>query len=381
MTPPRERTLVGRTAISVLVAATVVCLASPPAFAQPSYQTTLSFSAARRAGEPMVIAHRGASGYRPEHTIGAYRLAILQGADYIEPDLVATKDGSLVARHENEISGTTDVASHPEFARRRTTKVIDGERETGWFTEDFTLGELRTLRTRERVPGIRPHNTRYNGRWQIPSFRDILRLARQKSRDEHRPIGVCPEIKHSRYFRQLGLPIEGHLVAALKEFGRDRAHSPTCIQSFETGNLHRLNKMTDVRLIQIMERGGAPDDLVARGSTRTYADMATSHGLAKISRYADGIAAGKGMVIARNPRGFLQSRSNLVRDAHRVGLRVFAWTFRNENRFLPKEFRKGGNPNAKGLPRGEYRAYFDAGVDGVFTDFPDTAVEARRAFR
>src|SRR5690242_20240985 len=196
-----------------------------------------------QVADPVVIAHRGASGYRPEHTLASYRLAIAMGADFIEPDLVSTKDGVLVARHENEISGTTDVADHPEFADRRATKVIDGRPVAGWFTEDFTLAELKTLRAKERLPQVRPDNTRYDGMFEVPTFEEVLALAKQESRRTGRRIGVYPETKHPTYFDGIGLSLEEPLVAALRRHGLDRPRAAVIIQSFETGNLRELDAM------------------------------------------------------------------------------------------------------------------------------------------
>ncbi len=234
--------------------------------------------------EPVVIAHRGASGYRPEHTLAAYRLAIRMGADYVEPDLVPTKDGVLVARHENEISGTTDVAGRPEFADRRTTKVIDGRQVTGWFTEDFTLAELKNLRAVERLPEVRPDNTRYDGMFEVPTFDEVLELVREESRNEGRRIGVYPETKHPTYFDSLGLSLEEPLVEALRRHRMDRARSKVVIQSFETANLRELSAMVAVPLVQLINRDGRPFDFVASGDPRTYADLATPEGLAWIAR-------------------------------------------------------------------------------------------------
>ena len=235
----------------------------------------------------VVIAHRGASGYRPEHTLGAYRLAIQQCADAIEPDLVTTSDGVLVDRHEPEIGTTTDVADHPEFAARKTTKLLDGKPVTGWFTEDFTLAELRTLRAIERLPDLRPDNTAYNGRYQVPTFAEVLKLATSSRTCSGRPVAVIPEIKHSTFFRQQGFDLEPKVVAMLKRFGLDSRRDPVVIQSFEISNLQRLNRMTSVKLVQLVDCTGAPYDQVVAGNAVTYADMVTARGLRSISRYAD----------------------------------------------------------------------------------------------
>ena len=326
--------------------------------------------------EVTVIGHRGASGYRPELTLGAYRLAIAQCADYIEPDLVSTRDGVLVARHENEIGGTTDVADHPEFASRRTTKVIDGTSITGWFTEDFTLAELRTLRARERLPEVRPQNTAYDGRYRIPTLAEVLDLARHSRTCDGRPVGVYPETKHPTYFASIGLALEEPLVRTLDRHGYRGRRAPVFIQSFETGNLRRLDRLTDVRLVQLADCSGAPYDLVAAGDPRTYADLLTPAGLRSIARYADGVGVCKNALIPRNADGSLAAPSPVIRDAHRAGLIVHTWTFRRENQFLPLEFRVGTDPNAVGDLVGEIRVFIDAGIDGFFTDNPDLGVAA-----
>jgi glycerophosphoryl diester phosphodiesterase len=326
--------------------------------------------------EVTVIGHRGASGYRPEHTLGAYRLAIAQCADYIEPDLVSTKDGVLVARHENEIGGTTDVADHPEFASRRTTKVIDGRSITGWFTEDFTLAELRTLRARERLPEVRPQNTAYDGRYRIPTLAEVLDLARRSRTCDGRPVGVYPETKHPTYFASIGLPLESRLVRTLDRHGYRGRRAPVFIQSFETGNLRRLDRLTDVRLVQLADCSGAPYDLVAAGDPRTYADLLTPAGLRWVDRYADGVGVCKNALIPRNADGSLAAPSPVIADAHRAGLVVHTWTLRRENQFLPLDFRVGTDPNAVGDLVGEIRVFIDAGIDGFFTDNPDLGVAA-----
>jgi len=324
-----------------------------------------------------VFAHRGASGYRPEHTLAAYELAIRLGADYIEPDLVSTKDGVLVARHENEISGTTDVADHPEFAQRKTTKTIDGVPISGWFTEDFTLRELRTLRAKERLPGVRPGNTRYDGRFQVPTFDEVLALAKREGRKHGRTIGVAPETKHPTYFRSIGLPLERPLLRLLRKAGLDHKRSKVVIQSFETTNLRQLSKQTKVPLVQLTSAVGAPYDLVSQGDPRTYADIMAPAGLRRVATYADWLAPEKNSVIPRDAAGFLAEPSPVVKDAHRAGLKVVVYTFRDENQFLPADFRNGDDPNAKGDIFGEMRAFFETGIDAVFSDYADTADAAR----
>ncbi|HEY7605502.1 MAG TPA: glycerophosphodiester phosphodiesterase [Actinomycetota bacterium] len=326
---------------------------------------------------PLVIGHRGASGYRPEHTLASYRLAIEMGADYIEPDLVSTKDHVLVARHENDITGTTDVASHPEFADRRTTKTIDGVvHPDAWFTEDFTLAELRTLRAVERLPDVRPTNTAFNGLYQIPTFQEVIDLAKRAG------VGIYPETKHPTYFDSIGLSLEEPLLATLRANGLDNRRAKVFIQSFETANLKELHAETKVPLVQLIDEVGAPYDLVAAGDPRTYADLITPAGLAEIATYADGLGPSKNLIVPRDAAGNLLQPTSLVRDAHRVGLVVHPWTFRRENTFLPLDFRQG-NPaspeymRAVGDLPAELRLFFRLGVDGVFSDNADTAVATR----
>lgn len=331
-----------------------------------------------RHTDPLVIAHRGASGYRPEHTLAAYRLAVEQGADYIEPDLVSTKDGVLVARHENEISTTTDVEDHPELADRRTTKVIDGRQVTGWFTEDLTLAELKTLRAEERLPGVRPGNTQYDGRFEVPTLEEVLLLVEELEAETGREIGIAPETKHPTYFDSLGLSMEEPLVALLEEHGLDRRSSDVVLQSFEIGNLQDLDEMTKVDIAQLVDLRGAPYDQVAAGSPTTYADLVTRPGLRRVARYADWVAPTKDWILPRDPAtGATGEPSTVVRDAHRSGLRVVTWTMRAENQFLATNFRVGTDPNAYGDLAAEVTAFLDAGVDALFSDHPDLAVGAR----
>jgi len=325
---------------------------------------------------PLVIGHRGASGYRPEHTLASYQLAIDMGADYIEPDLVSTSDHVLVARHENEIGGTTDVADHPEFAGRRTTKTIDGNPVTGWFTEDFTLAELRTLRARERLPDLRPANTAFDGLYQVPTFQEVIDLAKRAG------VGIYPETKHPTYFDSIGLSLEEPLVATLHANGYRGRNAPVFIQSFEVANLKELNRRTRVPLVQLLDATGQPYDFVVAGDPRTYADLATPEGLAEIATYADGVGPNKNLIVPRDAAGNLLDPTSFVRDAHRAGLQVHPWTFRKENNFLPADFRQG-NPaspeflRATGDAPAEFRLFFRLGVDGLFSDHPDTAVAAR----
>jgi len=328
---------------------------------------------------PLVIGHRGASGYRPEHTLASYQLAIDMGADYIEPDLVSTSDHVLVARHENEIGGTTDVADHLEFAGRRTTKTIDGNPVTGWFTEDFTLAELRTLRARERLPDLRPANTAFDGLYQVPTFQEVIDLAKRAG------VGIYPETKHPTYFDSIGLSLEEPLVATLHANGYRGRNAPVFIQSFEVANLKELNRRTRVPLVQLLDATGRPYDFVVAGDPRTYADLATPEGLAEIATYADGVGPNKSLIVPRDPDGNLLDPTSLVRDAHRAGLQVHPWTFRKENNFLPNDFRQG-NPaspeflRATGDAPAEFRLFYRLGVDGLFSDHPDTAVATRHQF-
>ncbi|MEH2206191.1 MAG: glycerophosphodiester phosphodiesterase [Nostoc sp.] len=323
---------------------------------------------------PIIVAHRGASGYRPEHTLAAYELAIALGADYIEPDLVSTKDGILIARHENEISETTNVASHAEFAHLQTTKIIDGETKTGWFTEDFTLTELKTLRAKERIPQVRSQNTAYDGLLEIPTLQEIIDLVKVKSAEINRTIGIYPETKHPTYFQSIGLALEAPILATLTANGYQGANAPIFIQSFEVGNLQDLSTKTDLPLVQLLNNSGKPYDFVVSGCERTYTDLVTASGLKEIAKYAQAVGIHKNLLVPRDNNGKLRRRgaachqispTSLVIDAHAAGLLVHVWTFRNEDCFLPLDF--------QGNPQGEYELFFSLGVDGVFSDYPDTA--------
>jgi glycerophosphoryl diester phosphodiesterase len=348
-------------------------LAGPAGAASPA-----PAAASKVVDDPLVFGHRGASGYRPEHTLPGYTLAARMGADYIEPDLVSTKDGVLVDRHENDISGTTDVAAHPEFAARKTTKTVDGTQITGWFTEDFTLAELKTLRAKERIPDIRQHNTLYDGRYPIPTFQEVIDLAAELSDELGREIGLYPETKHPTYFGSIGLPLEPPLVRALRENDLDGADAKVFVQSFETRNLRRLNRQIDTPLVQLLDaKARQPWDVVAAGGTRTYGDLATPDGLARIAAYADGVGPSKDYIVPRDADGRSQAPTSFIDDAHDAGLQVHPYTFRNENTFLPLELRRGTNPTAYGDAFGEYAQFFALGVDGLFSDNPDTAVAAR----
>lgn len=353
--------------------------------------------------EPLVIGHRGASGYVPEHTLASYWLAIEQGADFVEPDLVATKDGVLVARHENAIAilnpdgstreATTDVADRPEFASRRTTKSIDGIAITGWFTEDFTLAELKTLRARERIPALRPANTRFDGMFEVPTFEEVLQLveqANERRRQEARAdgvkakavktIGVYPETKHPSYFQGIGLALEEPLVRLLNRYGYKRPDSPVFVQSFETANLKKLRSMTRVPIVQLY--GGAtarPWDFVVAGDLRTYGDLARPAGLAEVAGYANGIGPSTSLIVPL-VGGRLGTPTTLIADAHAAGLLVHPYTFRAENGFLPDDFDAGSDPTALGDLGGWVRAFLHLGMDGFFTDHPFLGKRARDAF-
>ncbi|HEX4150970.1 MAG TPA: glycerophosphodiester phosphodiesterase family protein [Steroidobacteraceae bacterium] len=298
----------------------------------------------------IVIAHRGASGERPEHTLASYQRAIEQGADYIEPDLVMTRDGVLVARHEPEIGGTTNVAEHPEFAGRRRTKMIDGEEMEGWFTEDFTLAELKTLRARERLPTLRPANTAFDGRFEVPTFEEIMQLAIDTNRRRAgRPgIGVYPETKHPAHFQSLGLPQEAAVLDTLRRFGYDAPGSPVFIQSFDPGNLRQLRTMTRLPLVQLLEY-----EVKDTGAMARYADVI---GIAKSLATPETVAA-----------------------AHEAGMAVHVWTFRAENQFLPDDLKSGTDPAAHGDLAAEIERYLARGIDGFFVDFPALGVAARDA--
>lgn len=358
------------------------------------------------APRPLIIGHRGTAGLRPEHTLASYELAIALGADYIEPDLVSTKDGILIARHENAIAkvnpktgevieATTDVINHPEFADRKTTKTIDGQEITGWFTEDFTLAEIKTLRAVERLPF---RDQSFNGQFEIPTFQEVIDLAKQKSEETGRTIGIYPETKHPTYFDSIGLSLEEPLVSTLNKNGYMGKDAPVFIQSFEVGNLKELNKLTDVPLIQLLDAEGIeldgkliesqPYDFVASGNARTYGDLRSPEGLADVAQYADGIGPWKRMIVSvesvdLNGDGVaddvngdtlindtdksLTAPTSLVEDAHAAGLLVHPYTFRNEDQYLAADY--------KGNPELEYKQFFSLGVDGLFTDFPGTGYE------
>lgn len=350
--------------------------------------------------KPLIVGHRGASGYRPEHTLEAYKLAIEQGADFIEPDLVVTKDGVLIARHEPMMSGTTDVASRPEFASRKTMRKVDGIETTDWFAGDFTLAEIKTLRAKQ---AFADRDASHNGKYEIPTFREIVDLAKSESARLGRTIGIYPETKHPIFHAAIGLPLEDRLLDALKAEGWTEKSSPVIIQSFETANLKYLRGKTQVRLFQLVDADDVdkdgnivlaapfdkPYDFVVTGDKRTFKDLVTAEGLKEIATYADWVApwkpylmAGKQMIGADgkpqdlNKDGAIDERdrvllppTDVVKNARAAGLQIHTWTFRSEPKRLASDF--------KGDAAAEYRAYLALGIDGLFTDFPDTAVKAR----
>ena len=328
-------------------------------------------AAAKRKIRPLIIAHRGASGERPESTLMAFRLAIAEGADFIEPDLVSTKDGHLVVRHENNVTETTDVAGRPEFAARRATKVIDGESLTGWFSEDFTLAEIKTLRARERLPRLRPGSASFDGQEAIATYQEVIDLAKAESARLRRTVGTYPEMKHPTYFAGLGLAPEHRLAAILKRNGLDSPTAPVFVQCFEVGPLKTFKTLSRAPRIQLVSAEGGPADATLR-----YRDMVSASGLKTIAAYANGVGPDWSMVIP-TVEGGLGPATALVADAHAVGLAVHPWTVRAENAFLPPKLRVGTDPSTHGDVDAVYRALFAAGVDGLFSDFPGLAVKAR----
>ncbi len=332
-----------------------------------------------RAGgkKPIVIAHRGCSGERPEHTALAYERAIDQGCDFIEPDLVPTKDGHLIVRHENEIGGTTNVASHPQFADRKTTKTIDGQNLTGWFTEDFTLAEIKTLRARERLPQLRPASAAFDGQAQVLTFDETVAIAYAGTQRTGRTIGVYPEMKHPSYFASIGLPVEERMLDALKRNDLNSATAPVFVQCFEVGPLKTVRLKTRAKLVLLVAGEGGPADLPGV----KYADLVTPEGLKAVAAYADGLGPDKAMIVPQDANTLLPA-TRLVKDAHAAGLLVHPWTVRAENYFLPAALRRGDAAAAdflaqQGDVKRLFQALYAAGVDGVFSDFPGLAVAAR----
>jgi glycerophosphoryl diester phosphodiesterase len=351
---------------------------------------------------PLVIGHRGASGYLPEHTLESYKLAIAQGADFIEPDLVMTRDGYLIARHEPMLGSTTDVDARPEFAARKRKMLVDGIETEDWFASDFTMAEIRQLRARQPM---KERDQSHNGKYLVPMFQEIVDLAKAESARLGRTIGVYPETKHPTLHMALGLPLEGSLVAVLNQNGWTDKSAPVIIQSFETANLRFLRKLTNVRLVQLVDADDVaadgsivlaapsdkPYDFAVTGDKRTFRDLLTKEGLKEIRTYADGVGPWKpylipsrvtlgadGKPVDLNNDGKIDGQdrvmmepTSVIADAHAVGLFVHTWTFRSEPRRLAATF--------KGDPAAEYRLFYGAGVDGLFSDFPDAAVKARAA--
>jgi glycerophosphoryl diester phosphodiesterase len=382
--------------VVVLTGFCAALLGSASLTAQWSHQERL-----RQPSRPLIVGHRGATGYLPEHTLASYELAILRGADYIEPDLVSTKDGHLIARHEVNITETTDVAMHAEFACRLTTKTVDGSQEKGWFADDFTLAEIRTLRAKQRL-AFRPQE--FNTFYRIPTFDEVIELAQAWSDRLGRVIGVYPETKHSTYRQSVNLPLEKKLLQALERHGWNRRNAPVFIQSFEVANLKALHALTRVRLVQLVDAFDValdgsiipiqPYDFVVSGDSRTFADLVTPAGLAEIATNADAVSPWKRYIVsvagvdndhdgeADDVNGDkvvddsdkrVLPPTSLVQDAHDAGLLVHTWTFRNERQYLGSEY--GENPLK------EYLQFFCLGIDGLFSDFPDTAVSARDLWR
>jgi glycerophosphoryl diester phosphodiesterase len=320
-----------------------------------------------------VIAHRGASGYRPEHTRSAYELAIRLGADAVEPDLVSSSDGVLVIRHENEISGTTDVANHPEFAARRTTKSIDGRKATGWFTEDFTWAELQTLRARERLGTIRPANTKHDDQEGILCLTDLIEILRAADR----PITMVAEIKHASYFDSIGLPLDGVFAADVAAWATP---NNLLVESFEQTVLSKVQER-DVpgRVVFLAEASGVPADQVAEHGDRArpYADYLTDAGLARLAEEVDGVSVDKNLVLPRDSNGEASSTTDIIGRARDLGLETFIWTLRAENQFLATNFRSGIHDPEFGDWAREFRLIMQTGVDGVFADQPDLAIRVR----
>lgn len=347
----------------VLVPAALLALAAGGASAV--VVTVAPRDAAAQAARPLVIAHRGASAYRPEHTLASYDLGIEMGADCVEPDLVMTKDGELVSRHEPEIGATTDVAE--KFPDRRTRKPVDGVEVEGWFTDDFTLAEIKTLRAKQ------PRDDRssaWDGQYEVPTLQEVVDLVQRKSAEKGRLVCIYPETKHPTYFAEKGLDIDTALVRVLEANGYVGPASPVIVQSFEVGNLKRLAGMTRVRLVQLMDEYGArPYDLAKAGDPRTYKDMMAPAGLREIAAYAHGIGPWKRTIVEEDGDGALRPANTLVADAHAAGLKVHPYTFRDEPRHLAKDY--------AGDPAAEYLQFYRLGVDGVFSDQPDTALRAR----
>jgi glycerophosphoryl diester phosphodiesterase len=346
----------------------------------PAAASAQPATSAAKARKVTIYGHRGAAGYRPEHTIASYTIGAKLGADYIEPDLVSTKDHVLVVRHDPEIGETTDVAEHPEFANRRTTKTIDYDTITGWFTQDFTLAELKTLHAKERIPDIRQHNTLWNGRYRVLTFQEFITLRAKLQRQLHRSIGMIPELKHSTYFRSIGLPLETPFVRTLKRNHIANAAGRVTVQSFEIANLKKLHKqLPGVPLVQLLDSQvtHSPGDVKAAGGTLTYGDMASPQGLRNIAKYAQIVSPDKSFIVPRDANEVSQPPTTFVRDAHAARLQVVPYTFRAENIFLPLELRIGAAPTDYGDFKSELNQFIRLGIDGLFTDNPDIAKAVR----
>jgi len=366
---------------SVLTGLAAAAVAVPVSTAFADRAAAAPAGGAAKKHRTLVIGHRGTAGHRPEHTLASYELAARMGADFMEPDLVPTKDGVLVCRHEPEIGGTTDVSRRPEFASRKKTVLLDGVSVTGWFTEDFTLAELKTLRAVERLPAIRQHNTMYDGRYQVPTFQEMLDLRVRLSEELGREIGVYPETKHPTYFQALGLPLERRLLDQLKRNDLNSEDAPVFVQSFEVTNLKALRKLgLKAPVVQLLSASGSPFDTVAAGTGPSYADLSTAAGLRGVAGYANGIGPDKLQVIPRNADGTLGAPTPLVHDAHAAGLVVHPYTFRAENNFLPVDYRVGTVVTDYGRGIDEQVTYLRAGLDGLFTDQSDVGVVARAEF-
>ncbi|MFC6356941.1 glycerophosphodiester phosphodiesterase family protein [Luethyella okanaganae] len=333
--------------------------------------------------KPIIIGHRGASGYRPEHTRASYNLAFALGAEAVEPDIVASRDGVLVLRHENEISGTTDVVDRPEFARLRTTKVVDGVELTGWFTEDFTWGELSTLRARERFPGLRSLSASFDGQFPILRLRDLFGLIDDAADMLGRGIGMVAEIKHASYFESIGLPLDELFAAEVDDAGWDVGDGRLTMESFELTVLEKLRDrgVAGKRIFLVESRGAPADDVLADGrAVKSYADYVTETGMYGLSGGGvDGVSVDKSMIVGTTVDTGGPAASELVDHAHAAGLEVYCWTLRPENRFLDPAFRVGRAKAVFGDWQAEFRAIMSTGVDGVFVDHPDLAVAVRDA--
>ncbi|MCD9587810.1 glycerophosphodiester phosphodiesterase [Streptomyces sp. 8ZJF_21] len=382
---PGRRTLLGAAALGAGAMALSGAGTATAAGTQTAPGAATAAGASGRGHElpvPTVIGHRGASGYRPEHTFGSYQLALDMGADIIEQDLVPTKDGHLVCRHENDITATTDVSAHPEFADRKTTKTVDGAKLTGWFTEDFTLAELKTLRAKERIPGNRQRNTLYDGRWEVPTFEEVLQWADREGRRRGRRVWLYVETKHPTYFRKLGLGLEEPLAKLLRRYGRHKKDAALFLQSFEPSSIQRLRKLVDTPGVVLLSTvDSRPWDFVEANDPRTVGDLVKPEGLKWIASYAQGIGPDLSVIIPRTVDGKLGTPTSVVKDAHAAGLILHPYTMRNENTFLPADFRRGTDPNAYGDAFGAFKAYFATGIDGIFSDNADTALLAAADFR